>query len=170
MLLVKFLDAYFLKGDDMSIMGLRASAQEIRYAILEKEVNEQVIFSNRNSENRIKYPANIQSVDEKLEWVKKEIDRILRIHPQIEKIYIKTNEYGNESTVRRETTYVDAIFLLTAKEHNIEVERKLNSQISSTATKAKELAESRIGRTEKYWNNTMADAVLVAYWGITHDV
>lgn len=45
MLLVKFLDAYFLKGDDMSIMGLRASAQEIRYAILEKEVNEPMSLS-----------------------------------------------------------------------------------------------------------------------------
>jgi hypothetical protein len=56
--------------------------------------------------------------------------------------------------------------MICAQEHNIPVERRLNSQISSTAAKAKELAEHRVGRTEQYWNNTMADAILAAYWEI----
>ena len=59
---------------------------------------------------------------------------------------------------------------MAAREHNIPVFRKLNSQISSNATKAKEYAEQRVGKTEKYWNNTMADAILVAYWGLKVDV
>ena len=154
----------------MSIVGLRASAQEIIYAILDNDANGNVVFVNKDLENRIKYPATIDRVEEKLHWVKSEIDRILRVNPTIEKVYIKTNEYGTETAAKRETTYIDSIFLLSAKEHNIPVEKKLNSQIASTASKAKEYAESRVGRTDKYWNNTMADAILVAYWGLKHDV
>ena len=154
----------------MSIIGLRASAQEIRYAVLDKDTNGVVVFLNKDTENRIKYPANIVKVEEKLLWVKSEIDRILRINSNIKRMYIKTNEYGTESATKRETTYIDSIFLLVAKEHNLPVERRLNSQISSTANKAKELAEQRVARTDKYWNNTMADAILVAYWGLNHDI
>lgn len=154
----------------MRIIGLRASAQEIRYAILDTDVNGNIVFVNKDLENQIKYPATIDKVEDKLHWVKSEIDRILRVNPTIEKVYLKTNEYGTETATKRETTYIDSIFLLSAKEHNIPVEKKLNLQIESTASKAKEYAESRVGRTDKYWNNTMADAILVAYWGLKHDV
>lgn len=154
----------------MSVLGLRASAQEIRYAILEKSDLDEIVLVNKNSENRIKYPASIGDIEEKLEWAKSEIDRILRINPEIERIVVKTNEYVKESATTRETTYMDAIFLLAAKENNISVTRKLNSQIGSTSSKAKNLAESRVGKTEKYWNNTIADAILAAYWGITQNV
>ena len=65
---------------------------------------------------------------------------------------------------------MDAIFLLCSKEHNIPVERKLNSQIASSSAKAKEIAEQRVGKTDKYWNNTMAEAILVAYRGINDGV
>ena len=154
----------------LTVIGLRASAKEIRYAILDMDVDTNVLFANKDSENRIKYPANIDRIEDKLYWVKSEIDRILRVNQGIEKVYIKTNEYGTETAVKRETTYIDSIFLLSAKEHNIPVEKKLNSQISSIASKAKEYAENRVGRTDKYWDNTMADAILVAYWGLKNDV
>ena len=149
------------------ILGLRASSQEVRYAILEKDSTGNIIFRNRTSENRLKYPANIESVEEKLRWIKAEIDRILRQNTEIDKIAIKTNEYaGTETAAKRETTYVDAIFLLCAAEHCLPVVRKLNSQIGSSASRAKEYAESRVGKTNQYWNNAMADAILVAYWEI----
>lgn len=151
----------------MAIMGVRASAQEIRYAILEKNTNGNIIFSNHVAENKLKYPANMDSVSEKLSWVKSEIDRILRQNTNIQKITLKMNEYGTETAAKRETTYVDSILLLCAAEHGVPIERKLNSQISSTAAKAKELAERRVGRTDQYWNNTMADAILAAYWEIS---
>ena len=126
----------------LTVIGLRASAKEIRYAILDMDVDTNVLFANKDSENRIKYPANIDRIEDKLYWVKSEIDRILRVNQGIEKVYIKTNEYGTETAVKRETTYIDSIFLLSAKEHNIPVEKKLNSQISSIASKAKEYAEN----------------------------
>lgn len=153
----------------MSVLGLRASSQEIRYAILAKDESRNISFINEKTENKIKYPANINRIEEKLNWAKEEIDRIIRVNPSIEMIAIKSNEFVNETMTSRETTYVDAIFLLAAKENNIPVVRKLYNQIGSTSKKAKELAEIRVGKTEKYWNNTIADAVLVAYWGIMNE-
>lgn len=148
-------------------MGIRASAQEVRYAILDKKADKSIEFINRTSENRLKYPANMDSIEEKLYWVESEIDRILRQNDAINKIIIKTNEYtGTESSAKRETTYVDAIIMLSAYEHGLSVVRRLNSQIGSTAAKAKEYAENRVGKTDHYWNNTIADAILAAYWEI----
>lgn len=155
----------------MIVMGLRASAQGIRFALLERNADGTIVFINKDGENRLKYPATIETIDEKLMWVKSEIDRILRIYPNIAKILIKTNEFtGTENSAKRETTYMDAIFLLCAKEHNISVERKLNSQIASSSAKAKEYAEQRVGKTDKYWSNEMADAILVAYKGVVDGI
>lgn len=149
------------------VLGLRASSQEVRYAILDKDTDGKIIFVNRTSEHRLKYPVNIDRVDGKLNWIKAEIDRVLRQNTAIDTIVIKTNEYtGIENAIKRETTYVDAIFLLCAAEHGIPVVRKLNSQINSSASLAKEYAEARVGKTNQYWNNTIADAILAAYWWI----
>lgn len=157
----------FQMEEKMSFLGLRASAQEVRYAILERTADGNIAFVNQTGENRLKYPANIKNIEEKLSWIKTELYRILRQNPSIEKVIIKTNEYtGIENATKRETTYVDAIFLLCAVEHGLPVVRKLNSQIGSTAAQAKELAERRVGRTEKYWNNTIAEAILAAFWEI----
>lgn len=151
----------------MSVLGLRASAQEIRFALLEQSENGKIAFLNQDGENRLRYPTSTDRIEEKLYWVKSEIDRVLRINANINKICIKTNEFnGMETTSKRETAYVDAIFLLCAKEHNIPVEKKLYSQICSSSNKAKEDAEQRVGKTDKYWNNVIADAILVAYRGI----
>lgn len=155
----------------MAIMGIRASAQEIRFAILEKNADGKIIFVNKDDEHRLKYPAAIDEVDGKLMWVKSEIDRVLRKNTNITKFIIKMNEYtGTENSGKRETTYMDAVFMLCAKEHNISVERKLYSQIGSSSTKAKEYAEQRVGKTDKYWNNTIADAILAAYKGLKDDI
>jgi hypothetical protein len=155
------------EGIAMKVLGVRASAQEIRYAILEKDETGEIIFLNQSGEHRLKYPATAGTISEKLLWAKDEFDRILRQVQDIERIIIKTNEYGGtETSAKRETSFIDAICLLSAAEHNIEADRKLYSQIGATSSNAKEYAEQRIGKTEKYWNNTMADAILAALWEV----
>ncbi len=147
----------------MQIIGIRASAKEIRYAILEKNSNGSVTFVNKNQEHCLRYPATVQTVETKLHWVKREFERIFRQYAPINKIIIKMNEYGNENGARRETSYIDAVILLLAAELNVPIERKLYSQIGTTSRQTKEHAESRLGRTDNYWNNTMADAINCAF-------
>lgn len=144
----------------MQIIGIRASAQEIRYAILGKSSDGRITFVNQDKENCLRYPATIKTIEAKLYWVKQELDRIFRHNTSIGKIIIKVNEYaGNETGAKRETSYIDAIVLLIAAEKNISVERKLYSQIGTTSKQTKEHAESRVGKTDKYWNTTIADAI-----------
>lgn len=147
----------------MTYLGIRASAQEIRYAVIEKNDAGQITFVNQNTEHRLKYPANCSKIEDKLRWVYNELDRILRQNSGIEKAFIKMNEYGSESGSKRETTYVDAICLLVANERHIPVERKLYSQMGVRNATVKEQAEEFVGRTSQYWNTTIADAIMVAY-------
>lgn len=149
----------------MQVIGIRASAQEIRYAILNQDVDGSIVFINKDEEHCLRYPATIHKVEDKLHWVKREFDRIFRQHTSIDKIIVKINEYaGTENGAKRETSYIDAIVLLLASENNITVERKLYSQIGTTSKQTKEHAESRVGKTDKYWNTTMADAINCAFW------
>lgn len=117
----------------MTVIGFRVSTKEIRYAVLEKRDNS-IAFLNKDSENLIKFPTSIINIEDKLYWAKSEIDRILRINSTIKKIYLKTNEFnGNENSSKRETTYIDALILLSAKEHTIPVEKKLYNQLGTSS-------------------------------------
>lgn len=154
----------------MKVMGIRSSSTEIRYAILEKNNGSDIIFQNRDYENKLVFPAGIEDLQVKLKWVKEEFDRIFRKNNDIEKIILKMNEYaGTENGAKRETTYTDAIILLVAAEYNIPIERKLYSQIGATSKQVKDRAESIVGRTDKYWNDKMADAIQCAAWELRRE-
>ncbi|MDA8335422.1 MAG: hypothetical protein M0Z41_10625 [Peptococcaceae bacterium] len=147
----------------MKVLGLRASSSEIRYAILEK-TETGILFLNRNTEHRTVYPANISNIESKLKWAYDEVSRIVRQNPDMCKIAVKTNEFaGSETAAKRETIYIDAMFLLVAADNSIEVVRRLYSQIGASSSDIKDKAEACAGRTDKYWNTTMADAIICAY-------
>ena len=78
----------------MQIIGVRSSAKEIRYAILEKGADGSIVFINKEDEHCLRYPTTIQTIEEKLRWVKQEFDRILRQNQSICKIMVKMNEYS----------------------------------------------------------------------------
>lgn len=145
-------------------IGIRTSPAEIRYAILSRDVNDNIIFVNADGENKLVYPASLSSEQEKLKWLKAELDRIFRQENDIEMMVIKTNEFaGTENKSKRESTYADAICMVVAADHNVDVACKLYTQIISSSKNATAHAEERVGRTNKYWNSKMADAVLAAY-------
>ena len=150
----------------MKVLGLRTSPSSIRYAVLECD-STAVTFINANGENKINYPPGITDLYKKLQWLHQELDRVIRRHPSIEVILIKVNEFGRggESGVSRESAYLDAIGLLVAAEHNLPAETKLYRSIGTKRAEVKSFAETRVGKSEKYWNDQMADAVAVALSG-----
>ena len=124
---------------------------------------------NRASESKLQYPASHTTTDDKLKWLKGELDRTFRQSTDISQVVIKTNEFsGSENKSKRESTYAEAVCILAASEQNVPVSCKLYSQIGSTSTDARRHAEDRVGRTDKYWNNKIADAVLAAYRALFH--
>ena len=144
------------------ILGIRTSVNVVRYAVIEGE-DEKIIFVNSGEENRLVFPAECQCISDKLLWLHREMLSVFKKY-NIEKVAIKTNEYVREKLSTRPSTHLDAGIMLTAALSNIEVYTKLYSNIEKGlgSKKVKEIAEQYVGRTVKYWDVQMADAIVVA--------
>lgn len=147
-------------------MGIRTAPTQLRYALIKVDDDNNCSLVNGNSESLIKVPAGMDDFSEKLSWQKDEIDRIIRQNQDVEKILLKIGEYGRSDTKSsRLAAYFDAVVILAAKEANIPIQTKVYNQLSTKRKQVKEHAEARIGRTEKYWNEQIADAIVAAWSG-----
>jgi len=77
----------------MMILGIRTSPTTVRYAVLDCN-GASVSLVNADSENKLDFPADCRSIEQKLHWLHQELDWVLRQYPGIERIVIKANEYG----------------------------------------------------------------------------
>ena len=160
------MDKHFALGIRSFSTGIR-SRSGIRYAILCRNGVGHLEFCNATSENRLIYPASLPSTSAKLKWLKDEMDRIFRQNDAIKIMVIKTNEFvGSETKSKRENTYADAMCILSAEEHGVEVCCKSYTQLLSSSANTRADAEQRVGRTQTLWDKMMADAVLAAYSGL----
>jgi hypothetical protein len=120
---------------------------------------------NACAENKLDFPAEYSGIEEKLHWLHQELDRILRKNTNIEKIAVKMSEYGHggETASSREAAYFDAIILLSAGSRQLPVTLKLYRAIGTKRNYVKTFAEEHVGKTERNWNEQMADAVSAAW-------
>lgn len=153
----------------MKILGIRTAPKQLRFALVEVDDTGVSLFNNQ-AENLIKVPVDLTEPEDIVHWQKSEVDRILRQNPDIALIAIKTSEYARSDTkATRLASYLDAAVLLAAKDANKPVCSRLYSQIGAKRSNVKERAESCVGCTSKYWNEQMADAVMVA-WAVRGEV
>ncbi len=147
----------------MKVLGIRTAPKQLRFALLVVDGGN-IDFLNQNTEHLIKVPAGVTEVEDIVHWQKSEIDRILRQNQDIDLVAIKTSEYARSDTKStRLASYLDAAVLLASKDANIPVCTRLYSQIGAKRANVKERAESRVGSTDKYWNEQIADAIMVAW-------
>lgn len=147
----------------MKILGIRTAPKQLRFALLEVD-GTAVSLLNQDSENLIKVPVGVTAAEDIVHWQKSEVDRILRQNQDIALVAIKTSEYARSDTKKtRLASYLDAAVLLAAKDAHKPVCTRLYSQIGAKRSNVKEHAEGRVGTTSKYWNEQMADAVMVAW-------
>jgi hypothetical protein len=149
----------------MKVLGFRADPTGPRYAIV---VNDGVSISlaNADGETRLSYPANVTSAADKASWLYREIERIFREHSDIVRIVIKTNEYTQSDTkAKRESAYAEAMLLLYCAQHHLPVEIKIYTSLGTKSGDVKAHAEARVGRTSKYWDAKIADAVVAGWSG-----
>lgn len=150
----------------MKVLGLRVDPKKTRYAILQSDGNGSFTLLNSDGESQLLYPANISELTEKLVWLFEELERLFRAHSDIEKICLKTNEFTQQDTKsKRESSYLEGAVLLFGGQRHIPVTTKLYASLSTRGNDAKHHAEERVGRTEKYWDSKMADAILAAWKG-----
>lgn len=147
------------------VLGFRADPANARYAIVAYDGSD-FTLENEASESRLVYPADIKTVPEKLEWLHREFERIFHADRAIEMVVIKTNQYGLiEKAAMRESSYLEAVLILFCQRKGIPVEIKTYASLSTRSKDVKIHAEQRVGRTNKYWDAKMADAVIAAWWG-----
>lgn len=149
----------------LKLLGIRTAPTQLRYALIEVD-DGNCSLVNSNSESLIKVPAGMNDFSEMLSWQKDEIDRIIRQNQDVEKILLKIGEYGRSDTKSsRLAAYFDAVVILAAKEANIPVQTKIYNQLATKRNQVKGHAEERVGRTEKYWNEQIADSIVAAWSG-----
>ena len=147
----------------MVILGIRTSPTSIRYALLEWD-GQSATFVNSNGENKLDFPAGMQTPEQKLYWLYQELERVLRQHSNADEIVIKMNEYvGRETSSTRLSAYLDAVVMLHAGRAGIPVKSKLYQNIGTRRSDVKNVAEENVGSSSSYWNEQMADAVVAAW-------
>lgn len=155
----------------MKVLGFRGDPKAPCYAVVSK-VDDTYTLENAASDNKLSVPASIteEADAERLEWMYRDVLAIFDANPGIEKVIIKQNEFTRQDTKsKRRSAYNDAAVILACAHRGIPVELKIYGSLSTTRADTKRHAESRVGKTDKYWNTKMADAVNAAWWGLRHE-
>ena len=156
----------------MKILGIRLAPKLARYAIIESDGTTFNLL-NADSESRLMFPAEITESAEKVYWLFRELERIFHEHSDIKKVCIKTNEYTQKDTkakretayLERETAYLESVVLLYCQQNATPVTTKIYASLATKSSEVKANAESRVGRTTKYWDAKIADAIVAAWKG-----
>jgi len=138
------------------VLGIRSTTTEIRYAVIDQNTSTML---NQN-DHRVKIEQNLNDA-EKFQWIYKEIEEIINQY-NIDRAVIKENAYVKETKPVRLSNRIDAIILLALAHKNIPSEIKL---LSMREDKLLPLAESRVGKTNTYWNKDIAACIEVAARG-----
>jgi hypothetical protein len=149
----------------MKVMGFRADPSAARYAIVTFDGTTYTL-ENGNSESRLSYPADIDLASKKVLWLYGEIERIFHANSDIAAVVIKTNEYGlTEKAAMRESSYAEAAVALLSEQRGKPVFIMTYASLGTRSADVKLHAEQRVGRTDRYWDNKIADAIMAAWWG-----
>lgn len=147
------------------VLGFRADPSNARYAIVEYD-GKKFKLQNGATESKLVYPSDIEDAPKKVLWLYREIERIFHANPDIARVVIKTKEFGvRETKAMRESTYLEAALMLYCEVKKIPVCAKVYTSLDTRSADVKDDAEKRTGRTAKYWDTKIADAIVAACWG-----
>lgn len=120
---------------------------------------------NSATENKLDFPADRQEIPSKLEWLYTELERVYMMHPLISIVAIKMNQFIGETMANRYSTHLDGVVMLSAQQNGKSAHTFIyaNIQQGMNSKKVRAFAEANVGRTDKYWDNRMADAVAAAW-------
>ena len=152
----------------MKVLGFRADPQAPRYAVVSGQGGVYA-FLNAAGDNKLTIPVALaEDADElRIHWLYREIEQVFQAHPDISKVVVKCNEFTlQETKAKRKSAYLDAAVMLCCAQKGIPVALKTYASLSTTNATSKAHAEGRVGRTTKYWDAKMADAVIAAWWGL----
>ena len=154
----------------MKVLGFRGNPRAPRYAVV-SECNGTFTLENasRDSDNKLRVPPAVASGTDAdlLKWIYNEVIEIFNAHSGIGKVIVKQNEFTRHDTIpKRRSAYIDAAVMLACAHTGIPVEIKVYASMATKGENTKQFAESRVGKTDLYWDTKMADAVNAAWCGL----
>ena len=139
-----------------------------RYAIVDA-TTAQLVLPNADAESRLRFPADCAEEVAKVTWLYREFERIFHTHPGIARAVIKKGEFTQGDTnAKRNASYQEAALLLYCGLHNTPVVTKIYASLGTRSAQVRDHATARVGKTTRYWDSKMADAVIAAWWGATN--
>ncbi|MEO5326097.1 hypothetical protein PV773_22535 [Mesorhizobium sp. CC13] len=152
----------------MKILGFRSDPTTPRYAIVDNAVAP-LVLSNAGAESRLCFPADCATEAAQVTWLYREFERIFHTYPDISRVVIKKGEFTQgDNNAKRVASYQEAALLLFCGLHNKPVVTKIYTSLATNSGSVVAHAFARVGRTTRYWNSKMADAVVAAWWGATN--
>jgi hypothetical protein len=149
----------------MKVLGIRVEPKKVCIALVHYDGNAFTLL-NADAECRLSFPANVTEPDEKVDWLYRELERVIHEIRDIDKICIKTNEYTqSDNKSKRESAYLEGAVLLFCRRNNLPATIKIYASLGTKSADVKYHAEQRVGRTAKYWDAKMADAVIAGWNG-----
>lgn len=149
----------------MTTLGFRSDPKNPRYAIVSRTKDDALVLVNADDETKLVFPAGAEADEQKISWLYNELDRLLHKHPEITKVVVKKGEFtAGDNNAKRLASYQEATVLLFCALKGIPVANKIYASLSTNSSQVKDHAEDRVGKTAKYWDVKMADAVIAAWW------
>ncbi|MGK2872251.1 MAG: hypothetical protein ACSLFL_08340 [Alphaproteobacteria bacterium] len=149
----------------MKTLGFRSDKRTPRYAIVDGAATPPALF-NADAESRLCFPADCATEAAQVTWLYREFERIFHMHPDIACVVIKKGEFTQgDNNTKRVASYQEAALLLYCGLHNKPVVTKIYASLGTRSAQVRDHAIARVGRTTRYWDNKMADAVVAAWWG-----
>lgn len=146
----------------MRILGIRNSLKSFRYCILERNCEGQFSLLNKAEENKVNVPLSLQG-DDVFIWYKNEIIRLLDYGP-FAGIAIKRNENISSCYSKlKGTMFFDCIATMIALDKNIKTKSYIYNQMHVNKKTVISMTEDLVGKTNKYWDISIADAIASAY-------
>jgi hypothetical protein len=148
----------------MQILGIRTASKCVRYAVVNWDGQDGTLV-NDSDESRLNFPATMEEIADKLLWLKAELERIFRKYPDINHVAIKMNQFGTEKMANRYSTHMDGAVMLASKMEGKPVSTLIYANIEKgmSSKKIQDFSENKVGRSSKYWNAQMADAIAASW-------
>ena len=149
----------------MTTLGFRSDPKNPRYAIVSRTTDNTVVLVNAEDETKLVFPASAGTDEQKISWLFTELERLFHKHTDIERVVVKKGEFtAGDNNAKRLASYQEATVLLFCALKGIPVANKIYASLSTNSSQVKQHAEARVGKTSKYWDAKMADAVIAAWW------
>lgn len=145
----------------MKILGIRNYTGGFRYCIIEGNKDSYQCV-NLNEENKVQIPKG-EEENAIFIWYKDEIERIINNNGLFDKIVIKQNENTpSRYSLLKQVMFFDCIATIVALEQNIQVDSFVYNNLKVNAKSVKQDAESKVGKSLKYWDTKIADAIVAS--------